>query len=217
MKKDMKKKIILTLFLIFSLSVGYSQVIILMLFGDEIIPEHGFLPGRKFPVYQTINTFDFKGMPFRVELIDDRINSQLNKIECSNLEIENSSELASPQTIYKIKVYIDSLFSQANLSIDSSATQIIKVKLQAIDSRLIGFRKIKVHGLCQLKIRLGSFEKVYCCDIVDGDKNAPLGSNAVVTRKTASRLMASASIRECLEQFLMDLKENEILTTALMR
>lgn len=131
----------------------------------------------------------------------------MKKIGCSELTIENTSELYSPQTIYKLETYIDSLFYQANINIDSTAYKKIIIRLQAIDSRLIGFGKIKVHGLCQLKISMDSFEKIYCCDIVDGDKNAPLGSNAVVTRKTASRFMASASIRECIEQFLFDLKE----------
>ena len=175
-----------------------------------MVPEHGFLPGRKFPIYKATNTFDFKESSFRVELVDDRANSQLKNIECSSLKIENTSELASAQTIFKLKEYIDSLFSQAHIVIDSSAINRIEIKLQAIDSRLIGFGKIKVHGLCQLKIKTGSIEKIYCSDIVDGDKNAPLGSNAIVTRKTASRFMASAAIRECLEQFLFDLKENEI-------
>lgn len=206
----MIKQIILVLFLSFKLSIGYSQVIIPILFGEDMVPEHGFLPGRKFPIYPAINSFDFKDKTYRVELIDDRFNLNLEKIECSTLSIENTSELSSHQTIFKLKEYVDSLFSQANLKIDSSSNEKIEIRLQAIDSRLIGFGKIKVHGLCQLKISMGSSEEVYCCDIVDGDKNAPLGSNSVVTRKTASRFMASASIRECLEKFLHDLKEKNL-------
>ncbi|MGE5428282.1 MAG: hypothetical protein ACM3O8_10335 [Methylococcaceae bacterium] len=203
----MKHKITLTLLLILNMSLGYSQIIIPILFGEHMVPEHGFLPGRKFPIYPTINSFDFNGRAYQVVLIDDRLNLHLKKIECSSLIIENSSELASPQTIFKLKDYIDSLFSKANLNIDSSANEKIEIRLQAIDSRLIGFGKIKVHGLCQLKIKVNSVEKVYCCDIVDGDRNAPLGSNAIVTRKTASRFMSSSAIRECLEQFLLDLRE----------
>lgn len=206
----MRKQLILLLFLGFNLNIGYSQILIPILFGEDIVPEHGFLPGRKFPIYPSVSSFDFENQSYRVELIDDRFNLHLKRIGCSTLTIENTSELASPQTIYKLRDYVDSLFSQAHLKIDSSATKKIEIRLQAIDSRLIGFGKIKVHGLCQLKIITDSFEKVYCCDIVDGYKNAPLGSNAIVTRKTASRFMASASIRECLEQFLYDLKENDL-------
>ena len=66
-----------------------------------------------------------------------------------------------------------------------------------------------MHGLCQIKIKFDAFEKIYCCDIVNGDKNASLGSNALVTKKTASRFMSSAAIRECLDQFLTDLKEDK--------
>ena len=45
-----------------------------------------------------------------------------------------------------------------------------------------------------------------CIDITDADKNSPISPNAFVTRKTATRIMASASIREIIEQFFIDFK-----------
>ena len=172
-----------------------------------MVPEHGFLPGRKFPIYKTVDNYDFEGAAFRVELYDDRENLKLSRIQCSNVDIENTSELSSKLAILKLKEYVDSIFRQSNIRIDSSESNTIEIRLQAIDSRLIGFGKIKVHGLCQLLIKFKDINRLYCVDIVDGDKNAPLGSNAIVTRKTASRFMASASIRDCIEKFLVDLRQ----------
>jgi len=39
--------------------------------------------------------------------------------------------------------------------------------LEAIDSRLIGFGYIKIHGLCQIKVKYKGFNKTYCIDIKD--------------------------------------------------
>ena len=202
----MIKKIIGIAFFILTTNLSYSQIIIPILFGKEMVPEHGFLPGRKFPIYKTIENYDFGGISYRVELYDDREKLRLHRIQCSNIEIENASELSSKFAILKLNEYVDSIFRQSNIRIDSSESNKIEIRLQAIDSRLIGFGKIKVHGLCQLLIKFNGSSRIYCVDISDGDKNAPLGSNAIVTRKTASRFMASASIRECIEKFLADLK-----------
>jgi hypothetical protein len=203
----MIKRIIGIALFILGTNLSYSQIIIPILFGEDMVPEHGFLPGRKFPIYKTVENYDFGGATFRVELYDDRENFKLSRIQCSNVDIENTSELSSKLAILKIKEYVDSIFRQSNIRIDSSESNTIEIRLQAIDSRLIGFGKIKVHGLCQLLIKFKDISRIYCVDIVDGDKNAPLGSNAIVTRKTASRFMASASIRECIEKFLVDLRQ----------
>ena len=171
-----------------------------------IIPEHGFLPGRKFPLYSITEKYDFNNERINVILFDDRDSLKLKKIECSDVEITNESEISSPQMIFKIREYIESLFSQSKIIIDSTSNKVLEIRLEAIDSRLIGIGSIKVHGLCQLKIKTDSFDKIYCTDIVDGDKNAPLKPTSFVTRKTASRFMTSAAIRETIEKILSDLK-----------
>jgi hypothetical protein len=82
----------------------------------------------------------------------------------------------------------------------------LQIKLEGIDSRLIGFGYIRVHGLCQMKIKYKGITKTYCIDITDADQNSPISSYAFVSRLTATRILASASIREVIEQFFVDLK-----------
>lgn len=78
----------------------------------------------------------------------------------------------------------------------------------ALDTRLIGFGNIDVHGLCQIKVKHNGTEKIYCTDIQDGDKNAPLSKSSFVSRKTATRLMMSATIRETIENIIRDMNNN---------
>ncbi|MEO6453809.1 MAG: hypothetical protein ABIN97_07060 [Ginsengibacter sp.] len=57
-----------------------------------------------------------------------------------------------------------------------------------------------------MKINFKNISKTYCIDITDKDKHSPIGGNAFVTRKTATRVITSAAIREVIEQFLSDFK-----------
>ncbi len=59
----------------------------------------------------------------------------------------------------------------------------------------------------QMNFKYKGTTKTYCTDIEDGDKNAPLSKTSFVSRKTATRFMASASIRETIEKFLKDLND----------
>jgi len=203
------KKSLLLLGLFFAIQNNYSQVLIMNTIeghrDSKMDYEYGYLPGRKFPFYQTIKKYDLKGLVIRVELFDDRRKLDLKTISCSPLTIENISEFAESKTIYRFAQYTDTLLNQANAVIDSASKEIIEIHLEAIDSRLIGFGYIKVHGLCQIKVKYKGLYKTYCIDIKDGDENSPLGGNAFVTRKGGTRIMGSASIREVLEQFFADL------------
>ena len=203
------KKSLLLFGLLFYFEIGYSQVIIMNTIegfrNPKLDYEYGYLPGRKFPFYQTIKKYDFKGQSFRVELYDDRKILDIKNISCSQIPIENISEFADVETIYKVAQYIDTLLRQSNAVIDSLSKEIIEIRLEAIDSRLIGFGYIKVHGLCQINVKYSGLNQTYCADIKDGDENSPLGGNALVSRKSATRIMGSASIREVLEQFMADL------------
>jgi hypothetical protein len=167
------------------------------------------LPGKKFPFYSTIDKYDFNNLDISVELRDDRFNLNLDFIKCSDIEISNMSEFNNLKGIYAVKDYIDTIFEKSNINVDSLSTHKLTISLEALDVRQIGFGRIKVHGLCQMKFKYKDFEQTYCIDIVDGDEHAPLGKNSFVTRKTASRYMLSASIREVIEQFLIDLKKIE--------
>ncbi len=171
--------------------------------------ETGFLPGKKFPIYNTINSYNFNGLTLRVEVMDKRGRLNLKKVECSYMPIGNYSDLAEPEFMLKFMDYVSTVFKQANIRIDSTSENVLQLKLEAIDCRLIGFGEITAHGLCQMSVVYQGDEKTYCVDMTDKDKHAPIPSNSVITRKTGIRVMGSAAIREVLEQFLTDLKTKE--------
>ena len=214
----MKSKILLLILTFVTFSTSYSQNQIIYPQGGvigglsyalakEIMPEHGFLPGKKFPTYPTVNTFDFKDLKLKVILYNDRDERKLTKINCSEVEINNKTELKAEQGTVKVWDYLNTLFLQSKISIDTTSTDELEVRLTALDCRLIGFGQIAVHGLCQMEFKYKGITKTYCTDIEDGDKNAPLSKTSFVSRKTATRYMASASIRETIEKFLNDLKD----------
>ena len=207
----MKKLLTLIAFSIFSVTI-YGQIIVFPIpvgVISKAMPEHGFLPGTKFKLYPTIDKYDFSELKVRIELFDDRPLVKLNKTECSEMQFTNTSEFESPGTIYKVKEYLDTLLRQAGAVIDSTSTDTIQVRLEGIDTRLIGFGNVRVHGLCQMKIKYHGKTNTYCTDITDADKHSPISKNAFVTRLTATRILTSASIREVIEQFFMDLKTNK--------
>jgi hypothetical protein len=201
-------RLLLLISALYVINSAQCQVIIIPigLIGASAMPEHGFLPGKKFKFYSTIDKYDFNGKQFRVELYDDRANLKLKKIGCSELEFTNTSEFSNPNCINKVSQYIDTLFRQSNARLDSTATDTLIVKFEGVDARLIGFGYSRVHGLCQMNVTYHNFNKTYCIDITDADKNSPISPNAVVTRQTATRIMASTSIREVIEQIMVDLK-----------
>lgn len=149
--------------------------------------------------------FDFKNIKVKVLLSDDRIQRNLSKVDCSEVELKNKSEFKGDQGTVKVWQYLNELLPKSNIVIDSTATDILEVHLAALDSRLIGFGQIAVHGICQMDFKYKNTSKTYCTDIEDGDPNAPLSKTDFVTRKTASRYMTSASIRETIEKFFTDL------------
>ncbi|MGZ3865448.1 MAG: hypothetical protein ACXVC6_05400 [Bacteroidia bacterium] len=205
----MQRKTFITLFALLIANFTKAQVLIYAaaaMIGAVTMSEHGYLPGKKFKFYPTINKYDFNGMKLRVELFDDRDTLKLQKTTCSQLEFTNTSEFADPQCIFKVRSYLDTLIRQAGGRIDSSSTDTLRVRFEAIDARLIGFGAIRVHGLCQMKMKYHSIENRYCVDITDAHPHSPISPNAFVTRQTATRIMASASMREVIEMFFVDLQ-----------
>jgi len=179
------KKISLLIFLL----VGVLLVVNGQIFvpvapvGFRFMPEHGFLPGKKFRIYPTINQYDFTDLTLRVELYDDRDNLKLSRTNCSDIPFTNTSEFRSHDCIYKVSQYLDSLFKQSGATLNLSAPDTLQVRLEGIDARLIGFGYIRVHGLCQMSIKFHSLNKTYCADITDADKHSPISPNALTTRK----------------------------------
>lgn len=202
--------IIATVFILSSNSI-FSQIYFIPIPLDRIPSnyEHGFLPGAKFPFFNTIDKYEFHDLKVRVELIDGRFDLNLKHINCSDINISNTSEYKDPKAVYKVIEYVEKIFSESGILIDSTATDRLTINLEALDARLIGFGYIRVHGLSQMKFKFNDFEQTYCIDLMDGDKHSPLKKSDFVTRRTATRVMLSASIRENIEHFLIDLKTIE--------
>jgi len=171
-----------------------------------LIPEHGFLPGKQFKFYPTIDKYDFGGRKFRVEFYDHRDSLHITKLPCSAEELNNQSEFAGAGGAEKVHDYFRHLFPDAGLVLDSTAADTLRVYLEAMDSRLTGIGVIRAHGLCSMRMQWNNFSKTYCVDITDKDPHSPVGKNAFVTRKTTTRIIQSAAIREAIEQFFIDLK-----------
>ena len=200
----MKKFAVLFTFIFISVATQ-AQYIIPLIIGATM-PEHGFLPGKKFQFYPTLNKFDFVGKKLCVAFFDLRDSLQIKKLDCAKVDITNESEFAGPNGAIKVIEYFQALMPQAGIVIDSAAADTLNVYLEALDNRLIGFGSITAHGLCQMRIIHGNMVKTYCEDITDKDPHSPIGRNAFVTRKTATRVIQSASIREVIEKIFADLK-----------
>ena len=176
------------------------------LIASATMPEHGFLPGRKFSYYPTVAKHDLKKLKVRVEVYDERDKLNLVKARCSDVEFTNTSEFESVECIYKLGKYADTLLYQSNAVLDLNTKDTLQIRLEGIDSRMIGFGYIRAHGICQINVKYHNLEQRYCIDITDADKNSPLSPNAFITRKTATRVMASAAMREVIEQMIVDLE-----------
>jgi hypothetical protein len=205
------RHLLILMILIFLIPIStYGQTIIIPVptaaIGAAVMPEHGFLPGRKFQFYQTIDKYDFSGLKLRIELFDCRNSLKIKKTECSDIEFTNTSEFSDPDCIFIVSHYLDTLFKQTGAIIDISAKDTLQVRFEGIDARLIGFGYIRAHGLCQMTMKYHNIYKTYCIDITDADKHSPISPNAFVSRLTATRIIASASMREVIEQFFVDLR-----------
>lgn len=143
----------------------------------------------------------------RVELYDERDSLHLVNLECAKVEINNGSEFVGAYGAQTVQYYWGKLLPQANITLDSTAADTLKVHLQALDSRLKGHFIVRVHGLCQMRIEHAGASKTYCVDITDKDPHSPVSSHAMVTRLTATRIITSAAIREVIERFFIDLHQ----------
>ena len=171
-----------------------------------IMPEHGFLPGKQFRFYPAISKYDLHDLRLRVEVHDVRDSLHMKQLDCSPVELTNTSEFEGPYGARVVAAYIDTLFPPAHVLLDTMATDVLKVNLEALDVRLIGFGSITAHGLCKMSIDWKGHSHSYCVDITDKDPHSPISSHAFVTRKTGTRVIESAAIREAIERMLTDLE-----------
>jgi hypothetical protein len=206
----MKKALFCLLLFCVVVSVEAQRIIItyglVPTLGAAFMPEHGFLGGKKFKIYPAIDKHDLGGIKLRIELRDVRDSLKLSKVECSPVQFTNTSEFVGPGGTHVVAEYLDSLFTGANCVVDSTADDVLHVTLEGMDARLIGFGSITAHGLCQMSVQFQHFSRTYCVDITDKDPHSPISSHAFVTRKTGTRIIMSAGIREAIEKMLTDMQ-----------
>ena len=205
------KKVLLGLLLLFAVFTVEAQRIIISYglvptLGAALMPEHGFLGGRKFKIYPAIDKHDLGGLRLRIELRDVRDSLKLQKVDCSPVAFTNTSEFEEQGGTHVVAEYLDSMFTAANCVVDSTADDVLHVTLEGMDARLIGFGSVTAHGLCQMSVQWKHFAHTYCVDITDKDPHSPISSHAFVTRKTATRVIESAAIREVIEQMLTNMQ-----------
>jgi hypothetical protein len=202
----MKKVLLGLLLLSVAFTVDAQRIIItygmVPTLGAAFMPEHGFLGGKKFKIYPAIGKHDLGGIKLRIELRDVRDSLKLQRVDCSPVEFTNTSEFVGQGGTHVVAEYLDSMFTAANCVVDSTADDVLHVTLEGMDARLIGFGSITAHGLCQISVQWKNFSHTYCVDITDKDPHSPISSHAFVTRKTGTRIIMSAGIREAIEQML---------------
>jgi hypothetical protein len=207
----MKRLIVLSMIFLYAAHADAQHIIVTFGLTTDIamavMPEHGFLGGKKFKFYPATRKYDLGGKRLRVELHDVRDSLKLQRVECvSTMDLTRTSEFEGPTGTSVVEHYFDTLFPPANVVLDTAATDVLKVNLEGLDVRLIGFGNITAHGLCQMSVEWRGNSHRYCVDITDKDPHSPVSSHAFVTRKTATRIIGSAAIREILEEMLTDLE-----------
>lgn len=101
--------------------------------------------------------------------------------------------------------YMQAMIVANNGVVDQKAEKTINVKLTALSGDLRAVVYGHVYGFAQFDVSVGNLKKTYCSAMAEGDKDAPVGSFSVDTRKGAFRKLVSASTRKALEEFMHDL------------
>lgn len=206
----MKKNILLIIIIVQSSAI-FSQGIVIGAVNAMQNRNKPYLTKTKvldrYPLYQTINNFDFKGKIVSIEFKDLRDSLNLNKVECSKFDIKNETEFSYETGSHIVKAYLDSLFVKSKFIINQNEnSEKVVVKLNVLDCKKTGFMTPQVHGICQMFFGYRDFKQTYCIDLQDGQTNSPIGRTTVITIKEAKEILICASIREVIELFLKDFK-----------
>lgn len=143
-KKNQVKKALLLIAFMASYQYSFSQISyphggiiehLVYSLAVESMPEHGFLSGKKFPTYETVDAYDFNGKKIKIVLFDDRDSLNLTKTVCSDIVLTNSSEFKNEQGIVKVWEYLNKLSIDSKLVIDKDAADEYEIRLMALDTR----------------------------------------------------------------------------------
>jgi hypothetical protein len=166
---------------------------------------YGYLPGTDYKFLKPESSIDLHGKTFDVQIKDSR--GAIRKINCSEYELDRETELEGTLGMEYFSKNLVSMIEGANGRIDPQSPTKVVVELEGMSFKLIGVFYAVGHGFVQFKVSSPSVNKTYCSDMTDHDDDAPLKWYSFVTRKTASRLMVSGSLRRATEGFVKDLAQ----------
>lgn len=169
---------------------------------------YGYLPGTDYKLLQPTAPIDLRGKSFAVEFKDGR--GQNDKIDCSEYTLDRETELEGALGERYFREAVTSMIQGAHGKIDPASPHKMVVELQGVSFKLIGVVYGVAHGFVQFKVTSPFLNKTYCSDMTDNDEDAPLKWYSLVTRKTASRLMVSGSMRRATENFVKDLASSPV-------
>jgi hypothetical protein len=164
---------------------------------------YGFLPGTDYKMLKPEKDIDLKGRSFNIEFKDSRKN--IDKINCSEYALDRETELEGELGVQYFRESLTAMINGSNGKIDPASPNKIVVELEGQSFKLIGAVYIVAHGFVQFKVTSPFLNKTFCSDMTDHDEDAPLKWYSLVTRKTASRLMVSGSMRRAAENFVREL------------
>lgn len=164
---------------------------------------YGYLPGTDYKMLKPEQEIDLKGKSFNIEFRDSRRN--IDRIACSEYALDRATELEGALGEKYFRESLTAMIQGSNGSIDAASPTTIIVELEGLSFKLIGVGYAVAHGFVQFKVSSPFLNKTYCSDMTDHDEDAPLKWYSLVTRKTASRLIVSGSMKRAAEQFVRDL------------
>jgi len=164
---------------------------------------YGYLPGTDYKIFKPLGTIDLSGKTYAIEFRDSR--GQNDRINCSEYILNRETELEGHLGIQLLQESITSMIQNSNGKIDSTCPNKITVELKGLSFKLIGAVYIVAHGFVEFDVTSPSLSNTYCSDMTDHDSDAPVKWYSVVTRKTATRLVVSGSMRRAVENFVRDL------------
>jgi hypothetical protein len=164
---------------------------------------YGYLPGTDYQMPKPQNKIDLHGKSFALEFKDGR--GGLDKIGCSPHLLDRETELEGELGYQYFRSSLTAMIEGSNGKVDAKSPNKVAVQLDGLSFQLIGAGYIVAHGQVQFSVSSPSLSRTFCSDMTDRDPDAPLKWYSVVTRKTASRLIVSGSLRRAAESFVAEL------------
>lgn len=195
------KKTILSFALAFSCLLSLP---VLASAGSNIF-YYGTLPGTDYKYFKPLQKLDLKGKQFNIEIIDAR--EKIEKVECFEDVIDKKTELEGDLGLNYFRNCLTTMIENCNGKISAESANKMTIKLEGLSFMMYGFVFSRVHGLVQFEVSSNGLTKRYCADMTDADADSPLDQFSFVTRKTASRIIVSGSVRRALESLLVDLQK----------